>query len=504
MDLLFSNLIDILTPSTLLLVFGGVIMGIVFGAIPGLTAGMAIALCLPFTFRIEFIPSFALLLSLYLGGISGGLIAAILINIPGTPASVATTFDGFPMAEKGEAGKALATGVVFSFIGTMFGILVLMFVAPPLGRIALRFGVFEYFSVAVFSLTMVSALSGKSLIRGLIACLIGIFLHSIGAAPIDGFPRFTFGIHEFDAGFAQVPSLVGLFALAEVLKAAKQGSKLNIKARNTRIKGLGFTLAEFWKQIPNALRSSAIGTGIGILPGIGAATCNILSYGVAKKMSKHPEKFGTGIMDGVVASESSNNASIGGAMVPLITLGIPGDAVTAILLGAFTMQGLQPGPMFISTNVALIYSIFALMLLASAATVIIQFFGMRVFVRVLKIPKGILLPMVMVMCMIGAFGVNNRIFDIWTLLIFGSVGFILSKFEFPLTPVVMGYVLGPIVEVNLRRGLMMSRGTFLTFLTRPISCGFLIVALVIVVYTVISNLRMLKKRAGASQVRNKA
>jgi putative tricarboxylic transport membrane protein len=494
MESLFAGFVEVLSPSTVLLVFGGVVMGIVFGAIPGLTAGMAIALCLPFTFRMEFIASFALLLALYLGGISGGLISAILINIPGTPASVATTFDGYPMAEKGEAGKALATGVVFSFFGTVFGILVLMFVAPPLGRIALKFGVFEYFSVAVFSLTMVSALSGKSIVRGLIACLIGIFLHSVGAAPIDGFPRFTFGIHEFDAGFAQVPSLVGLFALAEVLKAAKQGGNVRVETTNTRIKGLGFTIVEFWKQIPNAFRSAAIGTGIGILPGIGAATCNILSYGVAKKMSRHPEKFGTGIMDGVVASEASNNASIGGAMVPLITLGIPGDAVTAILLGAFTMQGLQPSPMFISTNIELIYSLFALMLLASAVTVIIQFFGMRVFVRVLKIPKGILLPMVMVMCMLGSFGVNNRIFDIWTLLIFGSVGFIFSKLDFPLTPIVMGYVLGPIVEVNLRRGLMMSRGTFLTFITRPISCGFLVLAAIIVVYTLVSNLVALSKK----------
>ena len=494
MELLLRSFIEILTPGNLLLVFAGTVMGIVFGAIPGLTAGMAIALCLPFTLLIDFIPSFALLLALYIGGISGGLISAILINIPGTPASVATCFDGFPMAEKGEAGKALATGVVFSFIGTMFGIMVLVFLAPPLGRIALKFSVFEYFSVAVFSLTLVSVLCGDSMLRGLIACLIGIFLNCVGAAPIDGFARFTFGMHELDAGFAQVPSLVGLFALTEIIRAGKQGDKLRIESRNTRIKGIGFTLREFWNQIPNMFRSAAIGTGIGILPGIGAATCNILAYGVAKQMSSHPEKYGTGIMDGVVASEAANNASIGGAMVPLVTLGIPGDAVTAILLGAFTIQGLQPGPMFMASNVNLLYSIFAVMLLASCVTFIIQFFGLRVFINLLKIPKGVLLPMVMVMCLIGSFGVNHRMFDMWTLLLFGSVGFIFTKLDFPLTPIVMGYVLGPLVELNLRRGLMLSRGSFMPFLIRPISLGFLAVAVIVVLFALINNLIALNRK----------
>jgi putative tricarboxylic transport membrane protein len=305
MDLLLQGFGVFITPLNIFLVLLGVVIGIVFGAIPGLTGTMAIALCLPFTFSMDAIPSFGILMALYIGGISGGLISAVLINIPGTPASVATCFDGAPMAQKGEGGKALATGVIYSCLGTRFGSLVLMFVAPPLGRIALKFGVFEYFSVALFSLTLVSALSGKSMVKGLIACLIGLFMSCVGAAPIDGFARYTFGLHEFDAGFAQVPALVGLFALSEILKSAKQGDQLSIHSSSIKIKGIGFTLREFIHQLPNAVRSAAIGTAIGILPGIGAATCNILAYGVAKNSSKYPERFGTGIMDGVVASETS-------------------------------------------------------------------------------------------------------------------------------------------------------------------------------------------------------
>lgn len=503
MDLLLSSFGQIITPEIILLLFAGVVIGIIFGSIPGLTGGMAIALCLPFTFRMDAVPSFALLLALYIGGISGGLISAILINIPGTPASVATCFDGHPMAKKGLGGKALATGVIFSFFGTILGILILMFLAPPLSQIALKFGVFEYFSVAIFSLSLVSVLLGKSMIKGLIACLIGLFLASVGSAPIDGFPRFTFGIHAFDAGFAQVPSLVGLFALTEIFKAAKDRSSYHITTKDSKIKGVGFTGKEFVKQVPNGIIASIIGTVVGIMPGIGAATCNVMSYGVIKRLSKHPEKFGTGIMDGVVASEASNNASIGGAMVPLITLGIPGDAVTAILLGAFTMQGLQPGPMFFTANMNFIYILFALLLLGSFMTVIVQFFGMRGFIKVLKIPKSVLLPMVLVMCLVGSFAINNVAFDMWTFLIFGTVGFFLSKFGFPLTPVIMGYVLGPIAEIYLRRGLMVGRGSFLPFITHPISGVFLGLSVIIIVYTFISQtLQARKKNPAKGKIAN--
>lgn len=476
------------------LIFGGCVIGIIFGSIPGLTAGIAIALFLPLTFKMEIVPSFTLLLALYIGGISGGLISAILLKIPGTPASVATVFDGGPMADRGQAWRALSVGIVFSFIGTLIGVLLLCFMTPILGAISLKFGVFEYFSIALFSLTLVSALCGSSITKGLIACLIGLFLACVGAAPIDGFSRYTFGIHALDAGFNEVPALVGLFAISELLNSTRSNQEGGSLARFER-KGFGMSAKEFFGQLPNAIRSGLIGVFVGVLPGIGGSVCNLLAYGVAKKSSKYPEKFGTGIIDGIVASETSNNACIGGTMVPLLTLGIPGDAVTAILLGAFTINGLSPGPMFYSENIKLIYIIFALMFICAVATFLIQYFGIRAFTQLLRVPKNILLPMVLVMCIVGSFGANNRIFDVWTLLFWGVLGFILNKFDIPLTPIIMGFILGPICEKYLRRGLMMSKNDFTVFLTRPISGTFLVLAIAMILATLIAQTVKLKKSA---------
>lgn len=480
------------SPMAWILIFGGCVIGIIFGSIPGLTAGIAIALFLPLTFKMEIVPSFTLLLALYIGGISGGLISAILLKIPGTPASVATVFDGGPMADRGQAWRALSVGIVFSFIGTLIGVLLLCFMTPILGAISLKFGVFEYFSIALFSLTLVSALCGSSITKGLIACLIGLFLACVGAAPIDGFSRYTFGMHALDAGFNEVPALVGLFAISELLNSTRSGQEGGRLAHFER-KGFGMSAKEFFGQLPNALRSGLIGVFVGVLPGIGGSVCNLLAYGVAKKSSKYPEKFGTGIIDGIVASETSNNACIGGTMVPLLTLGIPGDAVTAILLGAFTINGLSPGPMFYSENIKLIYIIFALMFICAIATFLIQYFGIRAFTQLLRVPKNILLPMVLVMCIVGSFGANNRIFDVWTLLFWGILGFVLNKFDIPLTPIIMGFILGPICEKYLRRGLMMSKNDFTVFFTRPISGAFLTLAIAMILITLIAQTVKLKK-----------
>ncbi len=478
----------------MLLIVGGAVIGIIFGSIPGLTAGIAIALFLPLTFRMDIIPSFTLLLSLYIGGISGGLISAILLKIPGTPASVATVFDGGPMADRGQGWKALSVGIVFSFFGTIFGILLLCFLAPILGAFSLKLGVFEYFSIALFSLTLVSALCGASITKGILACLIGLFLACVGAAPIDGFSRFTFGIRALDAGFLEVPALVGLFAISELVNSTRS-EKVGIHMANFTRRGFGMSVGEFIGQVPNALRSGLIGVFIGTLPGIGGSVCNLLAYGVAKRSSKYPEKYGTGIIDGIVASETSNNACIGGTMVPLLTLGIPGDAVTAILLGAFTVNGLTPGPMFYSQNIRLIYVIFALMFICAIATFLIQFYGITIFSHLLRVPKNILLPMVLVMCIIGSFGTNNRIFDVWTLLFWGVLGYTLMRFDIPLTPIIMGFILGPICEKYLRRGLMMSRNDFSVFFTRPVSGVFLTLSIAMVLITFISQIMKMRKNA---------
>jgi putative tricarboxylic transport membrane protein len=474
----------------LLLIVGGVALGIIFGSIPGLSANMAVALCLPISFGMDPIPGITLLVALYIGGISGGLISAILINIPGTPASIATCFDGSPMAKNGEAGKALGTGVITSFLGGLFSIGILICIAPTIARIALKFGPFEYAAVGIFSLTLISSLISGSVIKGLIGGFLGVMLATFGAAPVDNFPRFTFGFHELDAGFNVLTVLIGLFAVAEVLKTAAAQTGTSGEVVSYKMPGPISILKElFSRQKLNMLRSAVIGTAIGILPGLGGSTANIISYATAKNQSKYPEKFGTGIVDGVVASETSNNATIGGALIPLLTMGIPGDVVTAMLLGGLMIHGMTPGPLLFTTDAKFVYGIFAALLIANFIMALMMLGGMRFFVKVLNIPKQILLPVVMVLCMVGAFALNNRIFDVWCVLIFGVLGYLLDKVKIPLPPVVMGFILGPIVELNLRRGLMASAGSFLPLVTRPISLTFLLVAAVSLAFTVRKNLK---------------
>ncbi|WP_283154632.1 tripartite tricarboxylate transporter permease [Escherichia fergusonii] len=370
-DLFLQGILTVGTPTYLLYILAGVTVGIIFGAVPGLTAVMAITLFLPVTYGMEAALGISLLAALYIGATSGGLISAILLKIPGTPSSVATCFEGHPMLEKGEGVKALGVGVVYSFIGTLLGVATLVFIAPPLAEIALQFGPHEYFSIAIFSLTLIATLSSGNMIRGIFSGAVGMACATVGLSPIDAVPRFEFGMSELSNGFAVLTVLIGLFAVSELFKVAETAHITEdaqvgkITMRNVR--GFGFSLKEFFGQMPNCFRSSAIGIGVGILPGIGSGTSNILAYLVAKKQSKHPEKYGTGIIDGVVASESANNAGIGGALVPLMTLGIPGDAVTAMLLGGFMLHGITPGPMLFMTQGALVYTIFAALIVASFA-----------------------------------------------------------------------------------------------------------------------------------------
>jgi len=315
----------------------------------------------------------------------------------------------------------------------------------------------------------------------------------VGISPMDGFPRFTFGIRELANGLALLPALVGLFAVSELIKVVKEKEKDEKIIANYSIKGFGFKLSDVKNQKWNFVRSALIGTGIGILPGLGGSTANLLAYLTAKKSSKQSEKFGTGIVDGIVASETANNAAVGGALVPLLTLGIPGDTLTAMLIGAFMVHGLTPGPLLFAHSGNVVYSIFAALIVANIFMVIIEYGGMRVFVKLLSIPKYILLPTIMVLCVVGAFGLNNRVFDAWTVLIFGIVGYVLSSFDFPLTPVILGFILGPMVELYLRRGLQMAQGRLYVFLSSPIAALFIIIALVTVTVSFIQSFRQKKK-----------
>ncbi|GHV53829.1 transporter [Deltaproteobacteria bacterium] len=489
----------ILTPMCLFLIMGGVAVGIIFGSIPGLSATMAVALFLPVSFSLGPLEGMTLLVSIYIGAVSGGLISAILINMPGTPASVATCFDGYPMTKKGEAVKALGVGVVFSFLGTLASVLAMISISPTLAAVALRFGHFEYFSIAVFSLTLIASLSSSSMIKGMLSGLFGIACATVGMAPIDAAQRFTFGSIQLSAGFDILPVLIGMFALSEIMNVAEtsriEGAASILQISTRGIKGFGFSVAEFKGQIINFLRSAAIGLGIGILPGIGGSTSNLIAYSVAKNQSKHPEKFGTGIIDGVVATEAANNATIGGAMIPLLTLGIPGDMTTAMLLGGLVIHGLTPGPLLFTEQPIFVYGVFAAMLLANFAMLFQEFFGLRFFVRMLRTPKYILMPIIFVLCIVGAFGLNNRVFDSFIVIAFGLVGYFFIKFKLPVAPFIMGFILGPMVETYLRRALMLSKGDFTPFLTRPISGCFLLITALSVLFTLRRNLKATRKDA---------
>lgn len=471
---------QILNPMTMMLCLIGTFLGIFFGASPGMTSSMGIALALPITYSMGIIDGMSLLLGIYIGSISGGLITAILINIPGTPASVATTFDGHPMALRGDGGRAIRIGTLYSFLGGMFSLLALFLISPILAKWALKFSYEEYFSIGILSLLLISSLSGKSPVKGMISALVGVLFTTVGMAPIDTVRRYTFGISALDGGFQLLPLMVGVYAVAEVLKVASNPNAGNMKPLNYKSKGLGISWKEFKEQFKNFILSSLIGTGIGILPGLGAAISNLIAYSVSKKTSKHPERYGTGCIDGLIASETANNATSGGALIPLLTMGIPGDAGTAMLLAAFMLQGITPGPLLFDTHANVIYAMFAILIVSNIIMILIQIFGLPVFLKMLKVPKNILLPVVMVLASVGAFAVNNRIFDVWAILFFAIVGYGLSRFDFPAAPIVLGFVLGPIIELNFRRGMMSAYGSFWNFFTRPISGTVLVITILLV------------------------
>jgi len=470
----------IFNPFCMFLILVGVIIGIIFGSIPGLSSTMALVLFLPMSFGMEPMNGIALLVGLYLGGISGGLISAILLKIPGTPSSIATVFDGGPMADKGEAGKALGVGILTSFVGGLISIFALMFISPTLSKVTLLFTSAEYFSVAIFALTIIASLSGNSLIKGILSGLFGLAISLVGIAPVDGIRRFTFGQPQLYGGFETVVILIGVYAVTDIIFAGFNRNSISTDAVKTtyELKGFGMSLKEYFTYWRNIIRSSLVGIGIGILPGIGGSTASLLAYTAEKNSSKYPEKFGTGIVDGIIASETSNNAVIGGSLIPLITMGIPGNVATAVFLGGLTIHGISPGPLIFEKSGKYVYGIFLALIVANIFMLIFERAGLKLFVKLLDIPKYILLPIVMVSCVLGAYCANFRIFDVWCVFVFGILGFIFKLLKVPSTPLIIGFILGEMTELNLRQALMQSAGSWSIFVTRPISLIFLIIAVV--------------------------
>ncbi len=478
--------VNVCQPVSLLFMVAGVIIGIIFGSIPGLSAAMAVALILPLTFSMKAVMGMNMLVAVYIGGISGGLISAILLNMPGTASSIATCFDGHPMAMKGQAGKALHYGIVFSFIGSVFSFIVLTFFAPKMAAIALKFTPAENFGICFFALVMVAVLSSGDLLRGLLSGLFGLMFTQVGMAPIDGTIRFTFGNTNMMAGFDTLSTLIGIFAISEILITAEErytGKTAQLIQMEEKTSIIGLTWDEFKVQIPNAIRSALIGLGIGILPGIGGSTSGMLSYVMAKKASKHPEKFGTGIPDGIVATETANNATIGGALIPLLVLGIPGDGVTAMMLGGFLIHGLSAGPLLFVKNADVVYGIFAACVVCITIMLLVESLGIRFFVKLLKIPKYILMPCILVLCCVGAYAANSRIFDVQSTILFGIIGYLYHKLGLKTTPFILCFLVGGMVETYLRRGIMQYK-SFAAFFNRPIFDVFFFIAVAILIWSI--------------------
>ncbi|MGV8853329.1 MAG: tripartite tricarboxylate transporter permease [Devosia sp.] len=466
------EILGYLTPLFVSLVVGGTFVGIIFGAIPGMTATMAVAICLPLTYSLGLENGLGLLLGLYVGGISGGLVPAILLGIPGTPSSITTCFDGYPMAQRGEGEKALRIGIISSLVGGLISLAALYFFTPPLADFAIKFSYVEKFLVILFALTVMAALSTNMLI-GIFSGFLGIFVSLIGVYDVtDGgnghFRLIPPGLdYWLEGGFSLLPVLIGVFGLTTILYEAEKGMQKGMSLDDIQVGPHSrFSLSVFKGQIGNLVRSSGIGTFVGILPGVGGSAASILAYTAAKTTSKHPERFGKGEPAGIMASEAGNNGLTGGALVPLLSLGIPGDSTTALLIGAFALQGVQVGPLFIANNGPTWDAMIIAMVIANFAMFLMMYFAIRWFALVVAVPKYILFPIILMMCVIGAYTINYGImFDVWTLLIFGIFGWLAIKVRLEIAPFIIGFILGPAAEIYFVKSLE-SFGDLTIFFTK--------------------------------------
>ena len=500
-ELLGAAIANLVQVKYLVPLFLGTLAGVIGGALPGVTITMTIIVALPFTFGLDPLQGLAAMAGLYVGGSAGGLVTAVLLGIPGTPSAIATTFDGHPMAKNGEPGRAIWLGIWASFFGGLLGGVFLIYTTKPLAEFALAFGPWEYFSLFVLALSMVAGLVEASLLKGLLSGLLGLVVTVLGNDPMLGAPRLTFGIEFLEGGIPFLPVLIGVFAFAQIMsdvekhgresaaaKAIDAAAKLTVSQLKVLKDILGRPFLLLWSAI--------VGVWIGVLPAIGGSAANIMSYDQAKKFSKRPEKFGTGIPEGIIASEAANNANVGGSLVTIMAFGIPGDAVTAVMLGALTVHGIQSGPLFISQHPDLAYGIFAAYILAHPIMVLILGVGARWALRIVTIPKSVLFPIVLVLCVIGAFAIDNSMSTVYVLLVFGVVGYLMVKAGLPLAPFILGVILGDQIEINLVRSIMTDPNPWL-FVTRPISGGLLLAAVASVAFSLWQHRRTQRKLAAA-------
>ncbi|MFH1984437.1 MAG: tripartite tricarboxylate transporter permease [Pseudomonadota bacterium] len=486
-------------PISLAVLFGSVLLGIIFGAMPGLTSTLGVALLTALTYGMNTDLAMLCLLAIYVGGTYGGSYASILINIPGTAAAAATALDGYPLACKGEAGRAIGLTTTASTIGTIISMLFVVSISPIISHFALQFTSFEFFLLAFFGIIISGTLTAPDLVvKGWIAGFLGLFLSCVGRDLLQFYPRFTFGYAELDGGIEVVPVLIGAFGIPQIIQVLKDRFQAVEAQRLTRIvPEIGTVL----KNIPAIIRSALIGVGIGAVPGIGEDIAGWVSYGTAKNTSKHPETFGKGELQGVLASETANNACVGGAMIPLLNLGIPGSPPAAMLLGALMLHGVTPGPMISFEHPTFILEVAAILLLASIAMWITGMLLAKQVVKVLRIPTQIFMPIIGVLCIIGSYALGLNIFNLYLMIPVGIICYFLTEMGYPIAPLVIGVILGPMADENLRRALMVSQGSFMPVFTRPVS----LILFLIIVWTVVSQFQWYRtfKNALMDKLRNR-
>ena len=493
--LMGHGFVNAMSLSNLLFMAGGTAIGIIIGCLPGLSAAMGVALLLPMTFTMAPETGLIVLGAIYCGAIFGGSISAILIHTPGTPASAATAIEGYQLTLQGKAGKALAVACFSSFCGGLLSCVSLYFFAPLLAQLAMKFGSPEYFWLSIFGLTIIAGVASKSLLKGLISGALGLLLSTIGMDPMEGAQRFMFGQASLYEGINTTCALIGLFSMSQVLILAEKKIKQRAKAAKFSDK-ITLSGKEIKRITPTILRSWIIGNLIGILPGAGASIACFLGYNTSRQFSHHKEEFGKGSIEGVAGSEAANNAVTGGSLIPMLTLGVPGDGATAILMGAFMLHGMVPGPSLFAEQGNVLYAIMLGLLVVNVFMYIVGTGLTRFYAHITRIPYEILAPIVLTFCIAGSYSTNNRIYDIYIILIFGIVSYFLRRMGFQLVPILLGIVLGPLAEKNFRRAMVISEGSFSIFFTRPISCAFILIAIVSVA---IFGIRNYKSRKLAKQ-----
>ena len=452
------------------IVFIGVLIGTVIGAIPGMTTPMGVALALPFTFTMQPVTGILLLLGIYKGGLYGGSITAILIKAPGTPAASCTVLDGYPLTQKGEARKALDMALYASCFADFISNLSLILLAGILASFALKFGPPEFFTLVVFSLTIIAGVSGDNFIKGVISAALGLLFAVIGLDAVYGTNRFIFDNWNLMGGLSFIPVLIGLFALPEIFHYFTKKASEQYQA--AKMSGVGAGWQDFKNSFKSIFRGSLIGVALGAIPGIGGAPAAFLSYSEAKRTSKNKENFGKGELEGVAASEAGNNGVAGATMIPLLALGVPGDVITAVILGAFMIHGLRPGPLMFVENLPMIYALFIGIMLSSAYLFLIGKLSIKAISRISEVPNSILYPVVLVFCLFGAFAINNSAFDVLVMLLMGCVGYIMLITKFPAPPFLIAFILGPLLEDNFRQSMILSEGSLGILIRSPICWGF--------------------------------